>query len=160
MMVYLKYSSFAFLFLLFFSCSSSEVENTIENQEVVANQLLSIELEGMVCQMGCGGSIRKELKETGAVVNCDFDFEDEREINSAKISFDKDKISAQEIINIISSMNDNQFTIVSSSSKDVQIQSVNPDEEKSNSKQESKVKITEPTFEFPNLLKLFSRIIS
>ena len=44
---------------------------------VEANRVLRMDLDGMVCSMGCGGSIRKGLNATGAVADCDFDFEND-----------------------------------------------------------------------------------
>ena len=83
---------------------------------VDANHVLTMELEGMVCSMGCGGSIRKELRATGAVAECDFDFEDERPIDIATIEFDKNKITTDEIVDIVSKINDGQFTVGKTSS--------------------------------------------
>lgn len=101
------------------STSTEKTEVAVESKplpqlaqvEVTPNRVMTMQIDGMVCQMGCGGSIRKELKGTEAIANCEFDFEDGRETNTATISFDKEKISADEIIKIVSEMNEKQFTI-------------------------------------------------
>jgi copper chaperone CopZ len=107
------------LFSIATSCSSeAKTENKValeqktdENAKPVANQQLTIEVMGMVCEMGCGGSIRKEMKATNGVTKCSFDFEDEREVNVATIDFDDSKITEEEIILALTTMNEHQFTV-------------------------------------------------
>ena len=88
------------------SHSSSNSTNTVK-----PNSILTMKIDGMTCMMGCGASIRKELYATKAVKNVDFDFEEGRETNTAKIEFDDSKISQKEMVEIISKMNENQFTV-------------------------------------------------
>lgn len=107
------------LFSIATSCSSeAKTENKVAtDQETeatakpVANQQMKIEVMGMVCEKGCGGSIRKELNETNGVTKTSFDFEDEREVNVATIDFDDSKISEEEIILALTTMNEHQFTV-------------------------------------------------
>jgi mercuric ion binding protein len=108
------------------SCSDSKsseatVTATEKNQEipVVANRMLTLEIEGMTCVMGCGGSIRSELAETKAIESCEFDFEQGRDKNIAKIAFDKDKITVDKIIDIVAKMNKGQFSVGKNSSEDI-----------------------------------------
>lgn len=140
---------------------SEKVENVAVAEKVLPNRMLTLEIEGMVCEKGCGSSIRKELKSTGAVANCSFDFEEERKANVAKIAFDKNKITADEIIKIVSSMNEKQFSVTKSET--VQLEEAAVSEEAttgSNSKERAKINVSETSFEMPNLLRLFSRLIS
>lgn len=104
------------ILLLFASCSTDQkqqkhvVKRKIEKViQVIPNANVSISVEGMVCEMGCGSSIRKALKETEAIKECSFDFKDGRKINTATISFDSTKISKDKIVTVINSLNDNQF---------------------------------------------------
>ncbi|MCO5260261.1 MAG: hypothetical protein M9916_08975 [Crocinitomicaceae bacterium] len=106
-------------------CSSSTT-NQVENSEqsvsekiaVIPNKMLSVEIEGMTCEMGCGSEIRKELTATGAVERVKFDFKMGRDVNTAFISFDDSKISKQKIEEIIATMNKKQFTVGSASVED------------------------------------------
>jgi mercuric ion binding protein len=115
--------------VILLGCSETPKNNTIEdnsNEEtreipVVGNRMLTLEIEGMTCVMGCGGSIRNELAETKAIESCDFDFEQGREKNIAKIAYDKDKITVDEIISIVSNLNDGQFSVGSKSSNDITV---------------------------------------
>lgn len=116
------------------SCSSSsdqlsdnqqENAEVIQEQELIAvtpNRKLTTEIDGMTCVMGCGGSIRKELLNTGAVSRCSFDFKGIDATSTAMIEFDKDKISADEIAAIISKLNDGQFTLGKMSTETIAVE--------------------------------------
>ena len=111
----------ALLSLLFFvtGCISEDKPVFIRKEshtvskpnKVVSNKLVAMEIEGMTCVMGCGASIRKELYTTNAVSSVEFDFKENRKINTAKIAFDSAKISIDEMVSIISKMNEKQFSL-------------------------------------------------
>lgn len=114
--------------LLLSACSQNSSEKTIQKEvtvietEQVSNvtptKLLSMEISGMSCEMGCGSAIRKGLIATGAVERVQFDFKMGRDVNTATISFDDAKISEQELSKIISELNDKQFSIGTSTVSD------------------------------------------
>lgn len=85
---------------------------------VTPTKLLTMEIGGMSCEMGCGAAIRKELLATDAVERVKFDFKMGRDLNTAEISYDASKISEDKITAIVSRINDKQFTIGSTSVKD------------------------------------------
>ena len=143
---------------------NKENKDEIAEVKVVVepNRLLTMELDGMVCSMGCGGSIRKELNATGAIADCDFDFEDERTTNVATIQFDKDKITADEIVKIVSEMNDGQFSIGKTASEEF-IAAPTVKEVKTSSRKTSDAKIrvvSSSSFQVPNIFDLFSGLLS
>jgi mercuric ion binding protein len=124
MIIKIIYMKLVFISLLSISilasCASKEEKvflrkeaHTVSNptKEVKANSILTMKIDGMTCMMGCGASIRKELYATKAVKNVDFDFEEGRETNTAKIAFDNSKISEKKMVEIISKMNEKQFTV-------------------------------------------------
>ena len=127
-----------------------------ELAEVDANRVLTLELEGMVCSMGCGGSIRKELNATGAVANCDFDFENERAVDVAVIQFDKNKITVDEIIAIVARINDGQFTVGKASSEALETVSVRETKTSSTSSEKPKYETASTSVGIPNIFDLFS----
>jgi len=96
-------------------------EVNTSKEKVVANKQLTFEIEGMVCVMGCGGSIKSKLAETNAVEKCEFDFEEGREMNKVTVSFDKNKTTPENIIKIVTEMNDGQFKVGARESGDVSI---------------------------------------
>lgn len=119
-----------FVFSLFAvaSCDSSEgtMKGTISDEEIArtveANAIAEIEVEGMTCEMGCGGDIRKALRHTGGVAEVDFDFESDRKVNIAMVKFDQNTIQADELKKVITGLNNGQFTVghVSSNSLEVE----------------------------------------
>jgi hypothetical protein len=121
---------------------------------------MTTEIDGMTCVMGCGGSIRKELLKTGAVSRCSFDFKGIDETSSAMIEFDKDKISADEIAEILSTMNDGQFTLgeMSTETMAVEVDNSEVTEEASTSKKDvSAINVsTSSGIQLPNFIDLIS----
>jgi copper chaperone CopZ len=169
-MNFLKSSFFvSILALNFYSCSSSSEKTEISTQKeeiipVIANKMLELEIEGMMCEMGCGGSIRKALKETGGVEQCSFDFDDEEEWNKAYIKFDKDKISPDKIISLIEEMNENQFTTRNPKTENYTSSVTIKDEKQgstnaASSEEKNPIKMNNYTFSMPNLLDIFSSIL-
>lgn len=127
-------------------------------KQVDANRLMTIEVKGMSCEMGCGGSIRKELKATGGVTRVEFDFVEGEKTQTAKISFDTNKVTEDEMLEIITSMNDKQFTVSKTSSENISAITTTPTNSSPDSEEE-KVKITSNSFVLPNLFDILSRII-
>jgi copper chaperone CopZ len=158
------------------SCSSPEkkiisVEKKVSYKKldpVHADRKLAIEVSGMSCEHACGGSIRMALKETGAVDRVSYDFENGRKTNTAYITFDKSKISADKIVSIIETINENQFTTGKSTSTDLEA------DMKSNSPStvttttvvaETKtskvnVEVPESSWEIPNIFEFFSHLVN
>ncbi len=77
--------------------------------DVQANSQADFAVEGMVCQMGCGGSIRKELKLTGAVERVEVNFVEEQKEQVVHVQYDSMLISIQKITSILATINDRQF---------------------------------------------------
>ncbi len=105
--------------VIFGGCSQSKpkvvetIEVTAEEEKpaVVSNKKLTLDIEGMSCEMGCGGAIRKELFATNGVERVKFDFKMGRDVNTAEIFYDDSKIQNKEISKIISEINDQQFKV-------------------------------------------------
>jgi hypothetical protein len=171
-----KFLSFlaCFTFVLS-SCSEKKESKTIsktkiivKTNQVVANKMLDAEVSGMVCKMGCGASIRKEMLSTDAVQSCEVNYEDDRATNNIKVAFDNKKISSKELISRINSLNEKQFKVVKSEVKEIETkisEEVKTKETKSRpikeiSSDEVQVKIPEEHAEMPNLLDLFSKLVT
>lgn len=102
-----------------FSCTHQEEKIIVKNAKpkeekkivnVIPTKILSLEIEGMSCEMNCGGSIRKELKKTGAVSRVEFVWVEEAEKQLTKVSYDDNKITDKEIVALIEKINDGQFS--------------------------------------------------
>ncbi len=144
-------------------CTQAEVKVTAPKkgqEKVTANSKLSMEIEGMVCEKGCGASIRKALKATDGVASCTFDFEEDRKTNVAVVAFDKDKVTADKIIEIVTSINEKQFSVSGSSSSRVEMKvQVQEGENAQSSDETAKVNVSEGGLEMPNLIKLFTGLL-
>lgn len=154
------------------SCSSGEKKIISVEKKVVykkldpvhANRKLAVEVSGMSCEHACGGSIRMALKETGAVDRVSYDFESGRKSNTAYITFDKSKISADKIISIIESINDKQFKTGKLNSTDLEEETTSgsPSTTVVTETKTSKINVemTETSWEMPNVLKFFARLLN
>ena len=119
--------SLFFLSVLVFACDQVKTTEKVvkkvntPKEKVVADKMLTFEIQGMSCEMMCGSSIRQELSATNAVEKCEFDFEEERETNIVKVSFDQEKTSAKDLIKIVTKMNDGEFTVGKSDENDISV---------------------------------------
>lgn len=154
--------------VLFSACSSEKSVENIENKvvETVAvvnpNQILTMEIDGMVCQMGCGGSIRKGLKGTNGVASVEFDFEEERKTNIAKITYDKSIVSSEELVKVVSKLNDGQFLVGTISFEDyiAPAKATKTSTVKKHTEEKPNVEVSSTSLKFPNLFDLFSGLLN
>ncbi len=108
-----------FFALALMACSSNpevvhlrtEKPKKKEVVRVEPNATMTAEVEGMTCEMGCGGSIRTELKATGAVSRVQFDFVEGRTKQGMTVYFDETKITQKRMMDILRTMNEQQFTL-------------------------------------------------
>ena len=155
------------LFLLF-ACSEAPEAGTADNTEnaevskgdVTANTLLSMEVTGMTCEMGCGGTISDKLMESEGVTKVEFDFEEERATNIALISYDDSKISDDDIETIITELNEGQFTVGSSSMEPIEDATTSSVNNSSSGETTPVVETSTPYIEMPNLLDILSGLFT
>jgi copper chaperone CopZ len=131
----------------------------VKKAPVHSTAVLTMEVEGMTCEMGCGGSIRKELKATGGVERVKFDFVEGAEKQKTYVYFDEAKVSEKDLKEIITTMNEKQFTI-SSSKKEKVDKTTDAAESKSNSSDEAAVvNMNEDNFQLPNLVGILKDLV-
>jgi copper chaperone CopZ len=156
------------LFIL--SCGSNEkkiisVEKKVTYTKLApvhADRKLAIEIEGMSCEHACGGSIRMALKETGAVDRVSYDFKPDRKSNTAYITFDKSKISVDQIVQIIEEVNEKQFKTGKSSSTALESKSAvaeSNSDTKTNESTKPAVNMSTTSVEVPSLASFFALLI-
>jgi len=156
--------------LLLLGACSSESETIVlktekgkkelSKDEVIPDRMATIEISGMTCEAGCGGTIRKELKATGGVSRVQYDFVEGREVQTAKVSFDKDKITLDEMIKIITTINENQFTVGKTNSQELNdVSSTSSTPSTTTKETTEKVTMSETPIEMPNLIGVLSDII-
>jgi copper chaperone CopZ len=103
---------------LFFACNSTPETIVLRREKVVkttktkvsGTKKMTAEIEGMTCEMGCGGSIRKALKETGGVERVQYDFVEGRKKQVAVVTYDAAKTDVLKMLQLIQSINEKQFT--------------------------------------------------
>ncbi len=155
--------------LLFLAACSSESKTVllktekgkkeVSKEEVVPDRMATIEISGMTCEAGCGGTIRKELKATGGVSRVQYDFVEGREVQTAKVSFDKDKVTLDQMLKIITTINEKQFTVGKTSSEEINDVSSTPTETAPSKETVEKVSMSNAQIEMPNLIGILSDII-
>lgn len=143
-----------------FSCSSSnkrqELTQTTKLKKVIPNQILVAEVEGMVCKMGCGGAIRREMIETNAVSRVEIDYQEGEKKQIVKIHFDNKLISQSRIVEKLEEMNKNQFKVFPIGCSEIHSST-------SGSSSKSAINMSnmsEPSIELPNLIGILSSFIS
>jgi tRNA U34 5-carboxymethylaminomethyl modifying GTPase MnmE/TrmE len=106
------------LVFLFWSCNNQQVvenkakvEKLCAAKDVNSNQVLVTEVEGMVCKMGCGGALRKELLATCSVSKVEVEYEEDRKKQVVRVHFDNSKISETILLNTMENVNDGQFSV-------------------------------------------------
>jgi len=130
--------------------------------DVQADRMLVVELEGMVCQMGCGGSIREDLYASKGVASVSFDFDEKNPVDVARVAYNREKISADQIISIISKTNDGQFKVKSSHSEPYIDESPKVKESAESSKDSKNSKLTiksTANVDVPDVFDVFSYVL-
>lgn len=111
----MKTLHFIFISALLFSCNETSVKSipvSVKKSKPVivrSNSQVDFAVEGMVCQMGCGGSIRKELKMTNAVERVEVNFVEEQKEQIVHVSYDSTLITSSKITALLNTINDRQF---------------------------------------------------
>ena len=105
--------------LVLSSCDQTKSSNQVlavkqEQKSVVkSNAKITFDVEGMVCKMGCGGAIRKNLLQAGGVERVEVDFVEEAKSQGITVHFDSTLTNVSQLKKRIEQTNDGQFTVIS-----------------------------------------------
>lgn len=91
-------------------------EKASKNLKAQGKAKASFQVEGMVCKMGCGAAIRKDLLESGCVVKVELDFKEESKEQTIIAHYDPSKIDITKMKAIIETTNEGQFTVTKTNS--------------------------------------------
>lgn len=138
--------------LLLMSCEESEEAN-------VSNEIADFEVSGMVCQMGCGGAIRKELYASGFVDQVDVNFEEEAPSNVISVHFNSNKITVEQIEKLIETINDGQFKADFKSSSKKTPETVTESASSPSNDSKRYFLVEDKSFSFPNLTDLLNSLV-
>lgn len=95
------------------SSASTTIQRTVE--EVVgatAGTFADLSIEGMSCEMMCGGSIKKALAKLPGVNSTEIEFVEGDERDHAVVNYDATKVSDKEMIDAIQGLYDGQYKVV------------------------------------------------
>lgn len=82
-----------------------------DETSVTPNHMAIFEVEGMMCQKGCGSAIRKGLYETQGVSKVDIlDFDENDSVNKIRIYFDIHKTTTEEMIGVIGKLANKRYS--------------------------------------------------
>ena len=112
---------YSFMLLFIVSCQSDASHNA--NTDVQKSEELADEkkpeadyqcvakVSGMVCKMGCGGAIRKELTSLKGVSRVAVDYEENREEQIIRVFYNSRFHNEKEIYAELEKINDGQFKV-------------------------------------------------
>lgn len=84
--------------------------NVIESEDT-PKMVARLSIEGMGCEMACGGAIKKALGDLDGVVATDIDFDSEKETDFAIVEFDDKKVSSDKMVETVSALRKGQYKV-------------------------------------------------
>lgn len=119
-------NSFRFVYLaatiFLLSCQSGTTdENRVEAEvEPVVNQIetdgpqkmvASLAIEGMGCEMACGGAIKKSLSGLEGVILTEIEFDADKETDFAIVEFDDKKVSSLQLVEAVNTLRKDHYKV-------------------------------------------------
>ena len=138
-----------FMLIAIFAMNCSQPQNS-EVVASISDTEVSMEIEGMVCAVGCAKFIEKTLTELDGVSECNVDFEN----GIAQVSYASSNLTEEEIIQAINELNDGQYQV-----NEIEVKSHKEKSSAPRSDKDEEASQTEVSFNFPQLATYFiSRI--
>jgi len=154
---------FLFIFVSFFiGCENNEMIklDVADEKNISPTHMAAFEIEGMMCQKGCGAAIRKGLYDTGGVSEVEVAFDEKNPVNEIKVFFDINKTSTEKMILVIGGLADNRYSakLIKVTESTITPMKVNKDDNSSSQKIKriSNKEVSAKSFSFPNLTKLLN----
>lgn len=148
----------------FYGCENSETPVVqIEDETTVSPTHIAVfEVEGMMCQMGCGAAIRKGLYDAGGVSEVEVVFDEENPVSEIKVFFDINKTTTEKMIHVIGGLAEMRYSAKLIKVTESKIVNVEEDKEVKTMPSLNGLSSSEAStasFGFPNLTKLLNRLI-
>ena len=83
------------------------VDKAGSTEETVAQ----LAITGMMCEIACVSKVRKELYDVQGVARADIDFDADRKVDTAYISFDPQLVQAEELIATVQQIGDGLYAV-------------------------------------------------
>ena len=129
------------------NCGQSDKSKVVAS---ISDTEVSLEIEGMVCAVGCAKFIEKTVAELDGVSECNVDFEN----GIAQVSYASSDLTEAEIVQAINELNDGQYQV-----NDVEVKTHEEKNSTPRSSNDEEANESEVRFNFPQLVTYFiSRI--
>ncbi|HNR56463.1 MAG TPA: heavy metal-associated domain-containing protein [Flavobacteriales bacterium] len=94
---------------------ASNIERVVVEEMVngSAGTIADLSIDGMSCEMMCGGSIKKALAKLPGVNSTEIRFIEGDESDHAVVDYDASKVSDADMVEAIQSLHDGQYKVVS-----------------------------------------------
>lgn len=78
-------------------CESTDSVSVVEHHAAGESEhsVARLEIEGMMCEVACGGKISKELIEVAGVAHAEVDFDADRNTNFVEVEFDPKRVNPE-----------------------------------------------------------------
>ena len=140
------------------SGSDATVTHVVKKGE--PKTMATLDINGMMCATACGGKIRKELEAIEGVTLATIDFEDERPLNHATVTYDPGKTSEQALIQTVNQIADGKLYHVES--VEVVTYEKSSSESASNTADDDSDEVSfdvQRVFKFPDVFHLLDKLI-
>ena len=87
----------------------TEVQSFITSGTPVT--IASLGIEGMSCEMMCGGVIKKALEGTDGVISAEIQFDAEKDIDVAVVKYQSEKVKDAALISVVNELRDGLYKV-------------------------------------------------
>ncbi|PKR80312.1 hypothetical protein CW751_10700 [Brumimicrobium salinarum] len=105
--------SFILFTVIIVSCSEQPVlidNKEVQEEQVKPTHIATFEVEGMMCQKGCGAAIRKGLIDAGGVSTVEVDFKESDPKSEINVYFDSDQTNTEQMLTVIGSLAEMRYS--------------------------------------------------
>jgi copper chaperone CopZ len=147
------------LTVVVFACNS-DVNPSVEvahSEQVALSEktIAKIAVDGMMCEIACGGKIRKELSEIQGVASAAIEFTEGADVNFALVEFNPELVKEEQLITCINTISDGDLYAV----KNMEVIHFSPSEEIIQGEaEEDGLEMSESYFQLPGISNLIQRI--
>lgn len=143
--------------VLYMSCTDKmPVEVTVEERVAdVEKTVARIGIDGMMCEIACGGKIRKELSELSGVALATVDFNDDAALNYALVEFNPSIVNERQLVETINRIGDGKLYTVT----DVLITRYAPAGDQTRVSGTDAVNMSAPKFVIPSITDVLWNLI-
>ncbi len=138
-------------------CSDSlPVEVVVEERVAdIEKTVARIGVEGMMCEIACGGKIRKELSELSGVASASVEFLEGESVNYALVEFNPELVTERQLIETINGISDGRLYNVS----EMVITRYAPSGDRAHASGHDGVNMKTPQFVVPGILDVFWNLV-